>query len=467
MIARREIGEARIRSANLLRETLNEDPNLDPYFEFLGSKYRAHGAGVSRSGADFQPPRLERREAFLAAASVPFLLFTAGGFFLLFLPASELAHLLDSSVGANMLSVGGLNDAGPKDYENAVAIASFAFAGAFLYCLRLFARAVIAYNLSSITFLRAFGHMVMATLLALVIWRAAPDVRAAADAASLQSSSQLDRKAPRQSRVSAGNPAQTAPVSGLWLLLAFGIGLVPDAAYSWMWRRTRLAFGPRSSKAASRAAAAPLTLIEGIDFLTAYRLGELRIANVQNLAAANPIMLQAETSNCIYIVMDWVAQAQLCAAVGPERFLLFRKINIRTIFDLERAVLDASAPLGSRQMAGAVLLASDGKTNMFREIGVRPLDVTYRDFDKALTTWVNVEVIEHLVRMVMDDLHVHRLRQIRRALEASQGAARRDEPRQPLKIAASPSSSAEAHANGEGGYVPFGLPAMRELRPKG
>jgi hypothetical protein len=463
LISRREIAESRIRNATVLRQTLNGDQSLDSCFEFLGRKYNSSDPGQISGKPLSQRSGLERGELFLAAASIPFLLFTAAGFFLLFLPASELPRLLDGSIGANILSVGGRGDSGPKDYENAAAIASFAFAGAFLFCLRLFAKALISFNLSSITFLRAFGHMVLATLLALVIWRASPDVRASAESVAPPS------HAASQSRASA--PTQPAPVSGLWLILAFGIGLVPDAAYSWMWRRTRLAFGPRSARAANRAGAAPLTLIEGVDFLTAYRLGELRIAAVQNLAAANPIMLHVETSTCIYSVMDWVAQAQLCSAVGPERFLLFRKINVRTIFDLERAVLDPSTPLGSQQMAGAVLLASDGKTSLLRNFGVRPLDVTYRDFDKALTSWVNVEVIEHLVRVIMDDLHVRRLRLIRSALEASLGAARSEEARQPLKIASSHSGD-DAQANGfrrggeKGAEVPFGLPASRGLQPE-
>lgn len=170
---------------------------------------------------------------------------------------------------------------------------------------------------------------------------------------------------------------------------------------------------------------APLTVIDGIDFAKAYRLGEANIAGVQNLAAANPIMLHIETSYCMFLIMDWIAQAQLCAAAGPERFLLFKKINIRTIFDLERAVLDPASPVGLKQIAGAVLLASDGgKANLFRDLSVRPLDMAHRDFDRALTSWVNAAVIEHLVLVIMDNLHIHRLRQLWKEIEASLPAAR-------------------------------------------
>jgi hypothetical protein len=453
MIARRQIRAARVRRAGLFRDHFNLNPSLDPHFEFLGRKY----ASVlhPKLGADAPPRRLFSsiiRDWSIAAASLPFVLFTAAGFFLLFLPASELPQVLGGSIGASILSVGGASAAGPKEYESAVTIASLAFAGAFLYSLRLLLKALVAFDLSSITFLRAFVHMLLATLVVVVVWRAAPDMSA------FYAAAKAGGQAPAAARME--------PVSRLWLLLAFGAGFVPDAAFSWIWRRARLMFSSRAARVARRADA-PLTLIEGVDFLTARRLEEIGIANVQNLAAANPIMLHVETSTCIFTIMDWAAQAQLCAAAGPQRFFLFRKINVRTIFDLERAVLDPSAPLGSKQMTGAVLLASDGDTNVLRNFGIRPLEVTYRDFDKALISWVNVEVIEHLVRVIVDDLHVCRLRQIRRALEASIDAAKPEEARRPLKIASNREAAAQPRANGfdhdgMASEVPVGLQSARD-----
>ncbi len=455
MIARRQIRSDRVRRADLFRDQFDTSPSLDPHFEFLARKYGSSESGSNPGGDRFAGPYSILRDAPTAAASLPFVAFTAAGFFVLFLPASELPQLLGGSLGASILSVGGASEAGPKDYESAVTIASLAFAGAFLYSLRLLLKSLIAFDLSSITFLRAFVHMLLATLVAVVVWRAAPDASALFGSA----------KAGVQAHASAA--ARTEPVSRLWLLLAFGAGFIPDAAFSWLWRRARLSVGPRAARFARRTADAPLTLIEGVDFLTACRLEEIKVANVQNLAAANPIMLHVETSTCIFTIMDWVSQAQLCAAVGPQRFLLFRKINLRTIFDMERAVLDPSAPLGSKQMAGAVLLASDGDTNVLREFGIRPLAVAYRDFDKALVSWVNVEVVEHLVRVIADDLHVCRLRQIRRALEASVDAAKLEEPRRALRISANQQAAANSYANGyghdraAGAEVPAGLQAVR------
>ncbi len=246
------------------------------------------------------------------------------------------------------------------------------------------------------------------------------------------------------------------------LLLAFAVGFLPDAGFAWVAGKARLILGSRSASIGRGEGQTPLTVIDGIDFMTAYGLNERKIFNVQNLAAANPIMLQIEMPAGIYTIMDWVAQAQLCAAVGPRRFLLLRRLNLGTIFDLERAVLDPAAPLGLKQMVGTVLLANDGRTSIFQNFGVRPLDVTYRDFDKAMTAWVNVEVIEHLVRLIMDDLYVRRFRQLWEDIGAALDNAKLDgSPRAPLKITAHHTGAKiPAHANGYGrAEVPFGVNA--------
>jgi hypothetical protein len=144
-----------------------------------------------------------------------------------------------------------------------------------------------------------------------------------------------------------------------------------------------------------------------------------------------------------------------------------RRLNLRTIVDLERAVLDPAAPSGLKQMVGAVLLASDGKTSILRDYGIRPLDVT---FDKSLTAWVNVEVIEHVVLLITQDLHVKRFRQIWRNIESAMDGVKLDEAhRPPMKVAASQTvTSMPTQAKGYGhddrlpAQVPFGMQAMPE-----
>lgn len=108
-----------------------------------------------------------------------------------------------------------------------------------------------------------------------------------------------------------------------------------------------------------------LDVIDGIDFFTRYRLEEAGIYEVQNLATYNPILLHIETPFGIYQTIDWIAQAQLCTIVGVERFLLLRQYNIRTIFDLERAVLGLKTTSQLRKIIGSVLMMT---TNTQREI---------------------------------------------------------------------------------------------------
>ncbi len=473
VVVRRELRISRTQAADVLRKDLNPSSGIDFHFEFMKMKYSSPFPASLSSDSGPEPSgrlSLDYYEWLLLVASVPFVILTAAGIFIMFLPASQLPELAGGSVGANILSVGGLSDAGPQDYENAVTIASLAFAGAFLYCLRLFLKALLAFDLSAITFLRAFAHMLFATILAVVIWRAAPGFPLPTSGFA-QSAVAIDRNAPAKAAAASGvpAPAKPEPAPKLMLFLAFAVGFLPDTAFSWIGRQARLLVSRRPARLARHSAATPLTVIDGIDFTTAYRLEEMKIANVENLAASNPVMLNVETAIGLFALVDWIGQAQLCAAVGPHRFLLLRKLNLRTIFDLERAVLDPSAPMGLKQMVGAVLLASDGKTTILRDFGLRPLEVTYREFDKALTSWVNIEVIEHLARVIVDDLHVHRLRQISQAIEARLDPAEPGgRPRAPLKIAASQTpAKSSAHGNGSmrdraSGDVPAGVQSLGE-----
>jgi hypothetical protein len=458
LLTRSQIRSERIHTADVFRRTFDGALSSNDYFEFMQRKYHS---SISYSESTGTAPRfrgvpfVRRADWLLLGSSLPFIIFTAIGVLIIVMPAQDVARLF--SVYTEKADIGeGIATLIKRDYENIIILASLAFISSFLYSLRLFFKALIAYSPFPAVTLRAFAHMLFSVMLAVIIWRVAPEAEPLTNIAiTVQNSidgggkttvrpSRDDAREP-QAGAAANKPGQ---IPKAWLVLAFAIGFIPDATFSWVLRRIKLLLNRRHTKAVNYAAVTPLTVIDGIDFATAFRLEEGGIANVQNLAAANPVMLHVETAYCIFPVMDWIGQAQLCAAVGPERFLLFRTINLKTIFDLERAVLDNASPAGLKQIAGAILLAhGTAKTSLLRDFGVRPLDVVHRDFDKALTAWVNIEVVEHLVRVIMDNLHIHRFRLLWRDLEACSVPP---EPAKPQRTAPKIVAAASSQSNGGG-----------------
>jgi hypothetical protein len=138
-------------------------------------------------------------------------------------------------------------------------------------------------------------------------------------------------------------------------------------------------------------------------------------------------MLYIESPYGIYQTVDWVAQAQLCTVVGPERFLMLKKHNVRTIFDLERMVLGLDAPSGVKLMIGALLLATDEALEKARdELKIGYFSIGNKPFAAGLVKWMDAEAVEHIVRVMIDDLHVHRLRQIWLHIGEQLGGAQTD-----------------------------------------
>jgi hypothetical protein len=226
----------------------------------------------------------------------------------------------------------------------------------------------------------------------------------------------------------------------LSIVAAFLIGFIPEFGLRTLYRASRLWLFKREDPELYRSfLATPVEVVDGIDTEIRSRLAEFNIFSVQNLATANPIMLFVETPYGIYQSIDWVAQAQLFAAVGPKAVLRLWRLGIRTIFDLEKAALvgPQSTP-EVRQAVGLALLAcADDATRQRFGPKEGPLD------DAS---------IKALVQNKLDDLHVHRLRQIANRIEAHLGPENKRFPAGPNPTPGpSPGPRPTAPANDGGG----------------
>lgn len=188
----------------------------------------------------------------------------------------------------------------------------------------------------------------------------------------------------------------------------------------------------------------PLNALDGIDYATRFRLQESGIYDVQGLATYNPIMLHIETPYGIYQSVDWVAQAQLCHLVGLEKFLILRELQIRTIFDLERAIdfrktgsdVSDSPEEFDLLLAGVLIAPTQNLRDVCNIGGTSLLIVDQRTIRQAAnpdefcrwfrenlgvtTTEVKARV-EHMMGWIADDLHVRRLRRIWQEISDSLG----------------------------------------------
>ena len=196
------------------------------------------------------------------------------------------------------------------------------------------------------------------------------------------------------------------------LITAFAAGYFPDLALRNITRLSKLrAYKTEDPKIYDSFKAIPIEIIDGIDLEIRSRLADYHIISVQNLAAANPLMLFVETPYGVYQIMDWVAQAQLCCSVGPTALLDLWRIGIRTIFDLERVALDpaCTAP------------------ELIEEIG-RIIGQKQKLDANGMVTYPSMKAIEADIRFRLESPHVHRLRQIFNQVGESLGADARRLP---------------------------------------
>lgn len=317
--------------------------------------------------------------------------------------------------------------------------------GATFFTLRLLIGSAINFDLTPRVPVRAFGQFVLVTVVMAVYGRIAPPLGEATPETGW---------------------GQVQSLWGLAVLAgAFVIGVQPEAGFQFVYTvgRQLAAKSPLRSVFAlikrtdnrfdEHVGIVPLEVLDGIDFGTRYRLEDVGLCDVQNLATANPILLHIETPYGIYQTVDWVAQAQLCTIVGLERFMIFQQFSIRTIFDLERMVLSRRSTHALRQFAGAILFTPNGRLDAVLkaasdpgspartlaplpdptraaplpagfaaavlETVAEPADIEEEVCDpetcepvwRAAKAVADASII-HAVRVMVDDLHVHRLREI-------------------------------------------------------
>ena len=181
---------------------------------------------------------------------------------------------------------------------------------------------------------------------------------------------------------------------------------MPDAALRFLLQRSIVkSFKGERGDFGENGKSVPIETLDGIDSLVRFRLSDFHLTTVQNLASANPVMLFVETPYGIYQIIDWVAQAQLCASVGPERLFALWDLGIRTIFDLERVGLHSTEFVDDR-----ILYAVEQALFLKRITTRQTTDINLLEVTPP-AGWRPQAVVAN-IRMRIDGTYTQRLRQI-------------------------------------------------------
>lgn len=449
--------EVRLRRLRMIRDYLKTFPNtmglsndngggINPSYEFVRTKYSADIKFDSQQEAGKPDDVIHHIDNVIRATKFfgnwgdLRLLISATGFWIvtylgfkisltnLACQSSEITTCLSSPLIGTIFAGGLAAGQGSSQQlihaaSNSVTVASFAFVGAFVASLRFLVRSVALFDLSAFSFIRHASTILISILVTVVVFRAFPDPLGTVASLGTQTA----------------NIAEMSGVPLTWIILALAFGLLPESAIQFaILRGSSILTWVKltDDRFIEWTRVVPLDAIDGIDYFTRFRLEECGIGDVQALATYNPIMLHIETPYGIYQAIDWVAQAQLCSVVGLDRFLMLRQFNIRTIFDLERALRQDSglAPeveaavdkfdliyagilFAPNKMLKGIQASSDAKfliddpNEGIKEVDAAAFSVWARTLINE-NTKTATDAIEHLMAWIGDDLHVRRARRL-------------------------------------------------------
>jgi len=364
-----------------------------PSFELVKYKYDPPDTNDSPCSLNKEPTRGSTKSSYLIyTISVSIYAGTAFlGMLVLFWETAGDHHTVIRLDSWNSIFLDASNFFSKQPADGAIfqtlSIIGFAFLGGYIYSILYLLRRVANFDLSPLSFFRASIHIFQGSSVAAVLFHA-------------------------------GHLVLDSYIGSGQLAAAFLIGWLPDLGI----RTIASKFPSLQMKTVPKAAKdigydLPLDLICGIDAFIRYRLAEFEIDDVQNLATANPIQIFVETPYGLYEAIDWVAQAQLIVAVGVDKISNLRKLNIRTVFDLEKSIC---SPLLRAKTTKALLPDLSNEELKTLPSGPTTIELallvpTSQDYGSLATSRLESfpgDPLTAIVCAIYDDLHVRRLRQI-------------------------------------------------------